>query len=73
MFPAPDGKTYEPYKVKTQKKEVVRGTDVEMKDGGEEGGEEEVEEIVELPEDEEGAVFPLKGMISPSQSRFWIF
>ncbi|TVY53209.1 SWI/SNF and RSC complexes subunit arp9 [Lachnellula cervina] len=58
MFPAPDGKTYEPYKVKvqTRKKE-----DVEMKEGDgerEEGDEEE--EIVELPEDEEGAVFPLK-------------
>lgn len=61
MFPAPDGKTYEPYKVKvqTRKKE-----DVEMKEGDgerEEGDEEE--EIVELPEDEEGAVFPLKGML----------
>ncbi|TVY18791.1 SWI/SNF and RSC complexes subunit arp9 [Lachnellula arida] len=58
MFPAPDGKTYEPYKVKvqTRKKE-----DVEMKEGDGEGGEgDEEDEIVELPEDEEGAVFPLK-------------
>lgn len=40
MFLAPDGKTYEPYKVK----------------------ENEAGELVEYPEDGEGAIRPLKGM-----------
>jgi actin-related protein 9 len=61
MFLAPDGKTYEPYKVRTRKKEkpaVENGADVEMKDDNEV----EEEEEIELPEDDEGAIYPLKGM-----------
>jgi len=63
MFLAPDGKTYEPYKVRTRKKEkspVENGADVEMKDDNEV----EEEEEIELPEDDEGAIYPLKGMRS---------
>lgn len=56
MFLAPDGKTYEPFKIVTKKKERE---DVEMVGDG--NGEEE-EEAWEMPDDEEGAVWPLKGM-----------
>jgi actin-related protein 9 len=67
MFPAPDGKTYEPYKIRSRKKEVVvNGGDVEMGGTGEAKTEEEDdEELIELPEDEEGAIYPLKGMPAP--------
>lgn len=60
VFPAPDGKTYEPYKIRTRTKEPVINGDVAMEGTGE-GGEEE-EELYEEPEDDEGAVWPLKGM-----------
>lgn len=60
MFPAPDGKSYEPYKIRTRKKEkaAAENGDVEMKDGDEA----EEEEEIELPEDDEGALYPLKGI-----------
>jgi actin-related protein 9 len=62
MFPAPDGKTYEPYKIRSRKKEVViNGADVEMGGTGEPKTEEDNEELIELPEDDEGAIYPLKG------------
>jgi actin-related protein 9 len=63
MFLAPDGKTYEPYKIRARKKEgVVNGGDVVM--GGLEPKEDEDdEELIELPEDDEDAVWPLKGML----------
>jgi len=63
MFLAPDGKTYEPYKIRARKKEgVVNGGDVVM--GGLEPKEDEDdEELIELPEDDENAVWPLKGML----------
>jgi actin-related protein 9 len=51
MFLAPDGKSYEPYKVKATKN----------------GGTDE-EELVEYPEDDEGAVWPLKGNASGFKS-----
>jgi actin-related protein 9 len=69
MFPAPDGKTYEPYKIRSRKKEVViNGGDVEM--GGTlepKTAEEGDEELIELPEDDEGAIYPLKGRQSPRE------
>jgi actin-related protein 9 len=59
---APDGKSYEPYKVRSRKKEkVVNGGNVEMAGADMDGDEEDEEELIELPEDEEGAVWPLKG------------
>lgn len=61
VFPAPDGKTFEPYKINARKKENVINGDVEMGEAAE--GEEE-EELVEEPEDDEGAIWPLKGMRS---------
>jgi actin-related protein 9 len=63
MFPAPDGKSFEPYKIRSRKKEVViNGGDVEMGGTGEPKAEGEVdEELIELPEDDEGAIYPLKG------------
>jgi actin-related protein 9 len=61
MFPAPDGKTYEPYKIRSRKKEpVINGADVEMGGTGE-ATEGDDQELVELPEDDEGAIYPLKG------------
>lgn len=60
MFQAPDGKTFEPYKIRARKKPVVNGGDVEM-GGTETKPEEEEEELIELPEDDEGAIYPLKG------------
>jgi actin-related protein 9 len=71
MFPAPDGKTYEPYKIRTRKKEVViNGPDVEMGGTGEpKAQEEDDEELIELPEDGEGAIYPLKGR--PFQSELF--
>src|SRR5439155_844593 len=56
MFLAPDGKTYEPFKIRTEKRVVANGEDTAM-----EGAGEEVEEEVEYPDDDEGAIYPLKG------------
>lgn len=66
MFLAPDGKSYEPYKVRSRKKEKAvtngEGADVEMAGTTEEPKvEEDEEELVEYPEDDEGAIWPLKG------------
>lgn len=59
MFAAPDGKSFEPYKIRSRKKVVQsNGADTEM--GGTEAKPEEEEELVELPEDEEDAIYPLK-------------
>jgi actin-related protein 9 len=65
MFLAPDEKTYEPYKIKSRKKAVVNGGDVEM--GGADSKinvDEDEEELIELPDDDEGAIYPLKGIFS---------
>jgi actin-related protein 9 len=63
MFLAPDGKSYEPYKIRARKKEgVVNGGDVVMS-GLEPKEDEDDEELIELPEDDEDAVWPLKGML----------
>ena len=59
MFPSPDGKSFEPYKIKSRKKAVVHNGDVEM-GGTEQRGAEEEEELIEDPEDDEGAIWPLK-------------
>jgi len=58
MFQAPDGKTFEPYRIVSRTKARTNGGDTEM--GGVEATEDEVEEI-ELPDDDEGAIYPLKG------------
>jgi actin-related protein 9 len=61
MFLAPDEKTFEPYKIRSRKK-AVNGADVEM--GGMDSKpeeEEDEEEFIELPDDDEGAIYPLKG------------
>lgn len=63
MFLAPDGKTYEPYKIKARKKTVDGNGDVQM-----EGAElDEEEELVEVPDDDEGAIWPLKGSLRASR------
>ncbi|KAM3084207.1 Actin-like protein arp9 [Clarireedia jacksonii] len=59
MFPAPDGKTYEPYKIRPRKKDATAKADTEMGGVSEEKPDEE-EELEELPEDDEGAIWPLK-------------
>jgi actin-related protein 9 len=60
VFLAPDGKSYEPYKIRSRKKETGdTGADVEME--GTDTNEDE-EELIELPEDDEGAIYPLKRM-----------
>ena len=65
MFLSPDGKTYEPYKIRSRRKDTGTNgaADVEMA-GTEEAKEddEDDEELVELPEDDEDATYPLKGM-----------
>jgi len=64
IFQAPDGKTFEPFKIRSRKKEVVtNGADVEMGGTGESKTEEDEEELVELPDDDEGAIYPLKGSL----------
>ncbi|KAL2065487.1 hypothetical protein VTL71DRAFT_3157 [Oculimacula yallundae] len=57
VFLAPDGKSYEAHKIQSRKKDAAINGDVDMAGVGE--GEQE-EELVELPEDEEGAIWPLK-------------
>ncbi len=75
VFPAPDGKTFEPYKIRAVKKarDVEMGGVEKVEGEGEgEGGEEEEEELVEYPEDEEGAIWPLKG-IPPAQGYIYTY
>jgi actin-related protein 9 len=60
MFAAPDGKSFEPYKIRSRKK-VVQSNGADTVMGGTEGKPDEEEELVELPEDEEDAIYPLKG------------
>jgi actin-related protein 9 len=63
MFPSPDGKTYEPYKIRSRPKEVVaNGADVDMADAPDPNLEEDDEELVEDIDDDEGAIYPLKGI-----------
>src|SRR6266536_4430772 len=63
IFLAPDGKSFEPYKIRSRKKQVVsNGADVEMSGTGEVKAEEDEEELIEDPEDTEGAIYPLKGI-----------
>lgn len=63
MFPAPDGKTFEPYKVRSRKKAVVAyRVDVDMADTTDPNLDgDDTEELLEDPEDDEGAIYPLKG------------
>jgi actin-related protein 9 len=65
MFLSQDGKTYEPYKIKSRKKEVKANgvVDVEMGGTGEaKEDDDDDEELIELPEDDEDAIYPLTGM-----------
>ena len=66
MFPAPDGKTYEPYKIQARKKAVAGDGDVDME--GTEANADEEEELLENPDDGEGAIYPLKGAYSSARS-----
>ena len=66
MFPAPDGKTYEPYKIQARKKAVAGDGDVDME--GTEANADEEEELLEYPDDGEGAIYPLKGAYSSARS-----
>ncbi|KAG4031281.1 hypothetical protein MFRU_009g00710 [Monilinia fructicola] len=61
MFLAPDGKSYEPYKIRPKKKDASATTngDTEMAGVKEDKADEE-EELEEVPEDDEGAIWPLK-------------
>lgn len=63
MFLAPDGKSYEPYKIRPKKKDASATTngDTEMAGVKEDKADEE-EELEEVPEDDEGAIWPLKGL-----------
>lgn len=71
VFPAPDGKSFEPYKIRSRKKaDATNGADVAMGGTGEAKTDEDEEELIELPEDDEGAIYPLKGRIS---SRIYVF
>ena len=60
VFQNADGKTFDPHKITTRKK--TNGADVEMADSG---AAEAEEEEVEDPDDDEGAIWPLKGMMRP--------
>ncbi|KAI9650707.1 Actin-like protein arp9 (SWI/SNF complex component arp9) [Ciborinia camelliae] len=61
MFLAPDGKTYEPYKIRQKKKDASATTNGDTEMGGiKEGKADEEEELEEVPEDDEGAIWPLK-------------
>lgn len=62
VFLNADGKTFDPHKITTRQK--VNGADVEMGDSGV-----IEEEEVEDPDDEEGAIWPLKGIHKNSQHR----
>jgi actin-related protein 9 len=65
MFPAEDGKTWEPYKIRPIKKPAAsNNVDVEISgvaegDAKKDAGEEP--EYEEDPESDEGAVYPLQG------------
>ncbi len=61
MFAAPDGKTYEPYKIRAQKKQAVaNGGDIEMAGSTDPSLEEnDAEELIEDLDDVEGAIYPL--------------
>lgn len=67
VFLAPDGKSYEPYRVVAKKKEKNQGGNGK---GDGEGGvssevgaaAEETEELIEYPDDDEGAIWPIKGV-----------
>jgi len=62
MFLAPDGKSYEPYKIRSRKKEALsNGQIVENGDAQPKAEGDEDEELIELPEDDEGATYPLRG------------
>lgn len=81
VFQAPDGKTFEAYRIRGRRKEKeedksggeINGAekeagvkDVEMGGTAQEGGEkapavEEIEELIEDQDDDEGAIYPLKG------------
>jgi actin-related protein 9 len=68
MFLAPDGKTYEPHKIRSRKKELIvngvtNGVDIVMAgttDPNLEGS--DGEELIEDPDDDEGAIYPIKGL-----------
>ncbi|TGO09589.1 hypothetical protein BTUL_0160g00050 [Botrytis tulipae] len=61
MFLAPDGKTYEPYKIRPKKKDASVTTNGDTEMGGiKEVKVDEEEELEEVPEDDEGAIWPLK-------------
>lgn len=63
MFLAPDGKTYEPYKIRPKKKDASATTNGDTEMGGiKEDKADEEEELEEVPEDDEGAIWPLKGL-----------
>lgn len=62
MFLAPDGKTYEPYKIRPKKKDASATSNDDTEMGGiKEDKADEEDELEELPEDDEGAIWPLKG------------
>jgi actin-related protein 9 len=62
VFLSPDGKTFEPHKVRSRKKGSISNGDVKT------DVDEEFEEF-EDPEDEEGAIYPLRGLCHCFSSR----
>lgn len=71
MFLAPDGKTYEPYKIRPTKKDasVTASRDTEM-GGTKEDKADDEEELEEVPEDDGGAIWPLKGLYTCDSNGF---
>ncbi|RDL31411.1 uncharacterized protein BP5553_09620 [Venustampulla echinocandica] len=70
VFLAPDGKTYEPYRVVAKKKET------EQRENGNGAGEvvgaaEEDEELIEYPDDDEGAIWPIEAGRIVNKSAFF--
>jgi hypothetical protein len=67
MFPAEDGKTWEPYKIRPIKKPIATNDiDVEMRGvASEETKKDKVEELEyeEDPESDDGAIYPLQGKV----------
>jgi actin-related protein 9 len=62
MFAAPDGKSFEPYKVRSRKK-VSESNDADTEMAGTAEANEDEEELIELPEDDEDALYPLRGKL----------
>ncbi|KAG0650158.1 Chromatin structure-remodeling complex subunit arp9 [Hyphodiscus hymeniophilus] len=72
VFAAPDGKTFEPHKIRSRKKDAIaNGGDVEMTDATDLEGNDD--ELIEDPEDLVGAIWPLKSGRIDNMPAFFAF